>query len=46
MRVRAGMPPPAVRNELLQAAKWRAARFGLEDRPQDAVDLIADTTRA
>lgn len=31
-RVRAGMPPPAVRNELLQAAKWRAARFGLEDR--------------
>ena len=31
-RVRAGMPPPALRNELLQAAKWRAARFGLEDR--------------
>lgn len=31
-RVRSGMPPPGVRNELLQAAKWRAARFGLEDR--------------
>ncbi|MBW3603977.1 MAG: glutamate--cysteine ligase [Actinobacteria bacterium] len=34
-RVRAGCPPPAVRSELLTAAKWRAARFGLEDRLYD-----------
>ena len=26
---RAGAPPPALRNELLQAARWRAARYGL-----------------
>jgi carboxylate-amine ligase len=31
-RVSRGQPPPAVRTELLQAAKWRAARFGLEDQ--------------
>ena len=36
-RVRAGRPPPAVRTELLQAAKWRAARFGLEGRLFDPV---------
>jgi glutamate---cysteine ligase / carboxylate-amine ligase len=27
---RAGVPPPALRNELLQAARWRAARYGVE----------------
>jgi carboxylate-amine ligase len=31
-RIRAGEPPPLVRAEALRAAKWRAARFGLEDR--------------
>lgn len=31
-RVRRGLPPPGVRAELLQAAKWRAARFGVEDQ--------------
>lgn len=36
-RVRAGVRPPAIRTELLQAAKWRAARFGLEDRLFDPV---------
>ncbi|CAN5838163.1 glutamate--cysteine ligase [soil metagenome] len=34
-RVRDGCPPPDVRAELLAAAKWRAARFGLEDRLYD-----------
>lgn len=32
----AGQPPPALRNELLQAARWRAARYGVEG---DLVDL-------
>lgn len=31
-RVRRGEPRPLVRTEALRAAKWRAARFGLEDR--------------
>jgi carboxylate-amine ligase len=39
-RVRCGVPPPAVRNELLQAAKWRAARFGLEDQLFDPLHRV------
>jgi carboxylate-amine ligase len=36
-RCRRGVPPPQVRTEALRAAKWRAARFGLEDRLFDPV---------
>ena len=36
-RSRRGVPPPQVRTEALRAAKWRAARFGLEDRLFDPV---------
>jgi carboxylate-amine ligase len=36
-RVRAGMAPPVLRPEALRAAKWRAARFGLEGRLFDPI---------
>src|SRR5690606_4268909 len=36
-RARRGIRPPVVRSEALRAAKWRAARFGLEDRLFDPV---------
>jgi carboxylate-amine ligase len=31
----AGRPEPRMRNELVRAARWRAARFGIEDRLVD-----------
>jgi glutamate---cysteine ligase / carboxylate-amine ligase len=34
---RAGVAPPVIRPEALRAAKWRAARFGLEDRLFDPI---------
>ena len=37
-RFRRGEPVPQVRSEVLRAAKWRAARFGLED---DLFDPLA-----
>jgi carboxylate-amine ligase len=37
--VAAHRPPPPVRSELLRAAVWRAARFGLEDRLLDLRSL-------
>lgn len=36
-RVRRGAPPPQMRPEALRAAKWRAARYGLENRLFDPV---------
>jgi carboxylate-amine ligase len=52
-RVHDGVPAPAIRPELLRAAKWRAARYGLEDELFDPVrrilqpprDLYADLLR-
>ncbi len=44
-RVRAGVPAPAVRPELLRAAKWRAARFGIEDQLFDPVRRILQPPR-
>lgn len=35
MRVRKGEPPLSVRSELLRAARWRAARYGLHERLLD-----------
>ena len=37
----AGVPAPTLRSELLQAARWRAARYGLEG---SLVDLVATAT--
>jgi carboxylate-amine ligase len=34
---RAGVPPPVIRPEALRAAKWRAARFGLEEQLFDPI---------
>lgn len=34
-RIRGGQRPAPVRTELLRAAKWRAARYGLEDQLYD-----------
>jgi carboxylate-amine ligase len=36
-RVQAGLPAPHVRPELLRAARWRAARFGMSDDLFDPV---------
>lgn len=44
-RVREGRPPPAVRSELLAAAKWRAARYGLEDQLFDPIGRQLCTPR-
>jgi carboxylate-amine ligase len=41
-QVRAGVPVPAVRPELLRAALWRAARYGLEE---DLIDVRAPASR-
>ena len=38
---KAGEPPPAVRGELIDAARWRAARYGVEGT---LVDLTAGRT--
>jgi carboxylate-amine ligase len=44
-RVREAAPAPAIRPELLRAAKWRAARFGLEDELFDPVRRILQPPR-
>lgn len=36
--VRAGYEPPRLRNELVQAARWRAARYGVEGGLVDLVE--------
>jgi carboxylate-amine ligase len=35
--IRAGVAPPVIRPEALRAAKWRAARFGLEGQLFDPI---------
>jgi carboxylate-amine ligase len=35
----AGLPPPRLRNELLQSARWRAARYGLDGTLVDLEEL-------
>lgn len=45
-RIDDGRPTPALRSELLHAAKWRAARYGLEDQlfdPAHGTLVPADT---